>query len=178
MAGNIARRTSIITPRDVYIDGPIRYVDDAGGPLWELRKKDTGDLENFDEASNSWSTMGDWDGPDYEYVQASDWESRPDVATDPVTGDKMLPVLGIVSGETIYISGAQENREIHGALFTSGDVVRPDVGTGKKKNLYTHGALTEAAVGAGISTVGISVKAGNHQEVNHYEYGKKSCFQY
>ncbi|MBN2713140.1 MAG: hypothetical protein JXR97_12025 [Planctomycetes bacterium] len=136
--GNISGRTSVLTPKNIYIDGPVRYVDDDGGAMWELVDKDTGDACAFDETKNSWSTMGNWTGSDYEYKVADDWDTR-----TANIGREMPPVLGLMSGSTIYITGETTNRELHAALFTSGDVIRPKV-NGQKQNLYINGAIITA----------------------------------
>ena len=132
VSGNISRRMSVVSPNDIYINGPVRYTDDSGGPQWVLKNSTTGQIEPFDSSTNSWSTMGRWDGPPYKYEEAADWMDR-----KPADN----PALGIVTAKTIYITGANENREIHAALFTSGDVIRPSGITGTKKNLYILGAI-------------------------------------
>ena len=91
----------------------------------------------FDAATNSWSCMGQWDGPDYVYEEATDWVSRQPQDAD---GVRFSPALGIVTSKAIYISGEAQNREVHAALFTSGDVVKPAV-SGPKTNLYILGAI-------------------------------------
>jgi len=136
VSGNMSRRMSILTPEKIYLDGPLRYTDDAGNPQWLLQEKATGKPMPFDAETNSWSMMGNWNGPEYEYVEAADWMNRQPL----VDGKKIHPSLGIVSADTIYISGENDNREVHAALFSSGDVVRPKVG-GKKNNLWIHGAI-------------------------------------
>lgn len=138
--GNLSRRTSIICPKDIYIENSVRYVDDSGGPLWELRDKTSGNLAGFSTSDNTWTPTDNWkDTSDYSYEMASDWWSRAPVDT---AGDPLIPALGIVSGDTIYLKGSENNREIHAALFTSGDVVRPNTGTSsKRKNLHIHGAI-------------------------------------
>lgn len=80
--------------------------------------------------------MGNWTGPGYQYVEAADWAARQPV----VDGQKLQPALGLVSADTIYVSGENDNREIHAALFSSGDVIRPNV-SGQKKNLYILGCI-------------------------------------
>ena len=139
VAGNISRRTSVITPKDIHINGPLRYVDDEGGTMWELVDKETGEPATFDEEQNSWSMMGNWSGGDHEYRVAPDWHDR---SANAQRGKP--PALGLMSGSTIYLDGNDwPNREIHAALFCSGDVVRPGVAS-KKNNLYIHGAIITA----------------------------------
>ena len=136
VSGNISRRLSVATRGDVHVNNAIRYTDDSGAGQWQLQDK-YGNPMLFDTGKNSWSTTGQWDGPDYNYVQAADWEGRKPV----VGGEKIQPALGLVAADTIYISGTNDNREVHAALFTSGDVIRPNVGGGTKKNLYILGAI-------------------------------------
>ncbi len=133
--GNISRRLSVLTPNDIYIDGPVRYVDDAGQSQWELRKQSDDSLATFDAGQNTYSTTSSWKD-DYKYVESDTWNAR----KPEVGGEKFNPSLGLVSGDTIRITKDQNNREINAALFTSGDVVRhsmPD----KKKNLWIWGAI-------------------------------------
>ena len=136
VSGNMSRRMSILTPGIIYMDGPIRYTDDAGQGQWELQDKDTGAPMPFDEDRGSWSTMGNWMGSEYQYVEAPDWLARAPV----VDSERINPALGLVNADTIYVTGENDNREIHAALFSSGDVIRPKV-VGKKQNLYIHGAI-------------------------------------
>jgi hypothetical protein len=144
VGGNISRRLSVISPNEIHVDGPLRYTDDSGVGQWQLQDKN-GNPMPFDTGKNSWSTMGNWTGPDYNYVQAADWGARMPV----VNGEPVQPALGLVTAKdpsikgatgTIYISGENDNREVHAALFTSDDVIRPDV-KGNKKNLYILGAI-------------------------------------
>ncbi len=137
--GNLSRRMSLICPVTVSIDGPMRYTDDAGEGQWVLRNKATGEPIPFDAASQSWSMMGNWNSPEYEYVENPDWDSRAPV----IDGEKSNPALGIVTADTIYITGEGDNREIHAALFSSGDVIRPKMG-GKKSNLWINGCIITA----------------------------------
>lgn len=144
VGGNISRRLSVVSPNRIHIDGPVRYTDDSGQGQWQLQDKD-GNPMPFDTGKNSWSMTGNWNGPDYKYVQADDWPAR----CPEVDGQRVQPALGLVTaadpdikGATgaIYISGENDNREVHAALFSSSDVVRPDV-HGTKKNLYILGAI-------------------------------------
>jgi hypothetical protein len=139
VSGNVSRRMSVLCPTTISIDGPLRYTDDAGKGQWFLLDKTTGAPCTFDAGVNSWSMMGNWNGPDYEYVEAADWESRKPV----VDGKKINPALGIVTADTIYITGEASNREIHAALFSSGDVIRPKV-SDKKGNLWIQGCIITA----------------------------------
>lgn len=132
--GNISRRMSVVSPQDVYIDGALRYTDDSGDGQWQLVKN--GVPEPFDHGYNGWSTMGNWSGPEYDYIEAPDWADRKPV----VDGEKINPALGIVTSETIYLSNDNPNREIHAALFSSGDVIRRDGGSAPV-NLFIHGAI-------------------------------------
>jgi hypothetical protein len=139
VSGNMSRRMSVLCPTKIYIDGPLRYTDDAGKGQWQLNDKATGDAMPFDAGTNSWSMMGNWNGAEYEYVEADDWDDRKPV----IDGKKITPALGIVGADTIYIQGESNNREIHAALFSSGDVIRPKV-SGKKGNLWIQGCIITA----------------------------------
>jgi len=137
--GNLSRRLSVLCPKPVSIDGPLRYTDDAGEGQWVLRDKATGVPIPFDYESQSWSMMGQWNGPEYEYVEDPDWDARAPV----VDGKKINAALGIVTADAIYITGENDNREIHAALFSSGNVIRSKT-TGKKKNLWINGCIITA----------------------------------
>jgi hypothetical protein len=114
-------------------------VDDDNKPQWILRDKKTGEPVAFDDSLNSWSMVGNWNGPDYEYVEAADWDDR-----RPVVDEKKIdPALGVVTADTIWIKGEAACREIHAALFSSGDVIRPKV-SGKKDNLWIQGCIITA----------------------------------
>lgn len=135
VTGNISRRTSVITPKAVYITNSVRYVDDSGGAMWQL-KDSSGNVTAFSSSMNTWSSTSDWTSSSYSYEVADDWSSRQPTDSD---GNGITPCLGIVSGSTIYLTGSNTNREVCAALFTSGDVVRTDQ-TGKK-NLHIHGSI-------------------------------------
>ena len=104
-----------------------------------LRDKVTKEPVAFDPVADSWSMMGNWNGPDYEYVEADDWAARKPV----VDGVPTNPALGLVTVDRLYITGEADCREIHAAIFSSGDVIRPGVG-GKKQNLWIHGCIITA----------------------------------
>jgi len=133
--GNISRRLSVLTPKKIYVDGPVRYVDDAGQGQWELRKKSDNSLAGWSAANNSWTPTSSWKD-NYKYVEAADWDTR----KPSLAGEKFNPSLGLVAGSTIYVEGGNTNREINAAMFTSGDVIRPNVSS-DKKNLWIWGSI-------------------------------------
>ncbi len=131
----MSRRLSVLTPNKIYIDGPVRYTDDAGQGQWELRKKSNNSLAGFSSTYNSWTPTSSWKDY-YKYVEAADWANR----MPEVNGEKLNPSLGLVAGSTIYVTKNQDNREIHAALFTSGDVIRPSI-SGSERNLWIWGSI-------------------------------------
>ncbi len=137
--GNISRRTSVITPKAINVVNSVRYVDDSGDPLWQLRNKSDGSLAGFSSSTNTWTPTDNWkDSSNYSYTMDPTWDSH---SPKDASGKTIIPCLGLVSGSTIYLKGGNNNREVHAALFTSGDVVRPSTGTSKRKNLHIHGSI-------------------------------------
>ncbi|MBN1808464.1 MAG: hypothetical protein JW909_05310 [Planctomycetes bacterium] len=158
--GHLSRRTSIITPRNLHVTGPVRYVDDSDEAQYLLYKK-AGGVAEFDDALDTWKPVTNWKSSNFDYRQADDWADRMPV----VDGTPQNPTLGLVAGRSIYIENADKdfpkNVEVHAMMYSAEDVVRPrETSDPNGHNLYLFGGRVQ---------VGSSPNSGAWQ-FRHYIY--------
>jgi len=155
--GDLASRLTIYATEQATVNGPLRYVNNAGEGQYAVYKNQ--EKTNFDASKREWTDTASWASAGYEYKQEPDWM--------PPTHDGMPfnPCLGIVAVKDIFIGmdTAVNNTEVHAYLFSCTNVVRPKAGLDTtNKNLYVLG---------GLVTTGTNPLSGNWA-YRHYVYDR------